>query len=413
MEIMEEPQNKKRKQKLNAHTLKYHYLEEGLLTYMYDSSVTDHYYLLTDNVGSVVHVVNGEGGTVFDAGYDAWGKQVVTNNVIGFHRGYGGHEMLSQYRLVNMDGRLYDYTLGRFLSPDRYVQEPLNSQNFNRYTYCLNNPLRYTDPDGESFFGTIINFFKDLTVNTVYRVWSEGIKAWTNERNWRSTINSYKIETGLFRGNLKQIVSRFIWEAPQTALGYMFANTYNFFYGVRSVSFFDGATAVEAYNRNMGGVTLGSYIIGEKGLHADPYDTLFQHEYGHYLQSQSSGLFYLQRYGMPSLFDCLRSEASKNIKKHVYHSVEQDANIRAYQYFQERENGNFTGWNWYNDISGFNSNLPYNDPAYQAVLRRRLHLGWTDYLFGPITECPPVYPSIWMMSINLTPSMINFIALHQ
>ena len=69
-----------------AHTHQYRHLEEGLLTYMYDSSVTDHYYLLTDNVGSVTHVVNGEGGTVFDAGYDAWGGQVVTNNVIGFHR---------------------------------------------------------------------------------------------------------------------------------------------------------------------------------------------------------------------------------------------------------------------------------------------------------------------------------------
>ena len=41
-----------------AHTHQYRHLEEGLLTYMYDSSVTDHYYLLTDNVGSVVHVVN-------------------------------------------------------------------------------------------------------------------------------------------------------------------------------------------------------------------------------------------------------------------------------------------------------------------------------------------------------------------
>ena len=133
------------------HTHKYHYLEEGLLTYKYDSSITDHYYLLTDNVGSITHIVNGEGGTVFDAGYDSWGKQEVTNNSIGFFRGYGGHEMLPQYRLVNMDGRMYDYALGRFLSPDNYVQEPNNSQNFNRYTYCLNNPLKYTDPDGESF----------------------------------------------------------------------------------------------------------------------------------------------------------------------------------------------------------------------------------------------------------------------
>jgi hypothetical protein len=39
--------------------------------------------------------------------------------------------------------------MGRFLSPDNYVQEPDNSQNFNRYSYCLNNPLKYTDPNGE------------------------------------------------------------------------------------------------------------------------------------------------------------------------------------------------------------------------------------------------------------------------
>ena len=111
-----------------GHTLKYHYLEEGLLTYMLDSSLTDHYYLLTDNVGSVTHIVSGEGGTKFEAGYEAWGRQHVTKNDIGFFRGYGGHEMLPKYRLVNMDGRLYDYALGRFLSPDNYVQEPGNSQ---------------------------------------------------------------------------------------------------------------------------------------------------------------------------------------------------------------------------------------------------------------------------------------------
>lgn len=46
-------------------------------------------------------------------------------------------------------GRLYDPVLGRFLSPDPYVQMPDFTQNFNRYSYCLNNPLVYTDPTGE------------------------------------------------------------------------------------------------------------------------------------------------------------------------------------------------------------------------------------------------------------------------
>ena len=39
--------------------------------------------------------------------------------------------------------------LARFLSPDPYVQAPDYTQNFNRYSYCLNNPFKYTDPDGE------------------------------------------------------------------------------------------------------------------------------------------------------------------------------------------------------------------------------------------------------------------------
>ena len=51
-----------------------------------------------------------------------------------------------------MNGRMYDPILGRFLSPDPYVQAPDMSQNFNRYSYCLNNPLIYTDPSGEFIF---------------------------------------------------------------------------------------------------------------------------------------------------------------------------------------------------------------------------------------------------------------------
>jgi hypothetical protein len=51
-----------------------------------------------------------------------------------------------------MNGRLYDPVLGRFLSPDNYVQAPDFTQNFNRYSYVLNNPLKYTDPSGELFW---------------------------------------------------------------------------------------------------------------------------------------------------------------------------------------------------------------------------------------------------------------------
>ena len=68
----------------------------------------------------------------------------------------------------------YDPALGRFLSPDPYVQAPDFSQNFNRYAYCLNNPLKYTDEDGEVFLFTLFNAFKDFFVNTFFKSWSQG-----------------------------------------------------------------------------------------------------------------------------------------------------------------------------------------------------------------------------------------------
>ena len=48
-----------------------------------------------------------------------------------------------------MNGRLYDPQLRRFLQPDNFVQDPFNTQNYNRYSYVLNNPLKYNDPSGE------------------------------------------------------------------------------------------------------------------------------------------------------------------------------------------------------------------------------------------------------------------------
>lgn len=63
--------------------------------------------------------------------------------------GFTGHEHLDEFGLINMNGRCYDPALGRMLSPDNFVQDPSNSQNFNRYSYVLNNPLKYVDPSGE------------------------------------------------------------------------------------------------------------------------------------------------------------------------------------------------------------------------------------------------------------------------
>lgn len=142
------------------------YIGNGVL-YVRETGKADRIlYQITDNLGSILRIIDSDGNAVFDASYDAWGKQTLRKNEIGYNRGYTGHEMMPEFGLVNMNGRLYDPLLGRFLSPDNYVQLPDNSQSYNRYSYCLNNPLKYIDPSGDyaliddicsALFGGIIN----------------------------------------------------------------------------------------------------------------------------------------------------------------------------------------------------------------------------------------------------------------
>lgn len=129
-------------------TREFYYLDGNVIVIKQDGVFTP-YLAFKDNLGSFLSIMDAEGEKVFDADYDAWGKQTVHLNEIGFQRGYTGHEMWNEFGIINMNGRLYDPAIARFLSPDNYVQAPDNSQSFNRYSYCLNNPLKYNDPSGD------------------------------------------------------------------------------------------------------------------------------------------------------------------------------------------------------------------------------------------------------------------------
>lgn len=77
--------------------------------------------------------------------FDAWGERRAADTQVNYRtsdtdpfrtsaedyeRGYTGHEQLDDSGLIHMNGRIYDPELGRFLSPDPYVQIPEYSQNF-------------------------------------------------------------------------------------------------------------------------------------------------------------------------------------------------------------------------------------------------------------------------------------------
>jgi RHS repeat-associated protein len=62
--------------------------------------------------------------------------------------GFTGQEEDDDLCLVNMNGRIYDPTLARFLTPDPLVSMRSPSQSWNRYSYANNSPMRFVDPSG-------------------------------------------------------------------------------------------------------------------------------------------------------------------------------------------------------------------------------------------------------------------------
>jgi RHS repeat-associated protein len=57
-------------------------------------------------------------------------------------------QRLDDTGLYFYNARYYDATIGRFISADTIIPNPMNPQAFNRYSYCFNNPLKYVDPSG-------------------------------------------------------------------------------------------------------------------------------------------------------------------------------------------------------------------------------------------------------------------------
>lgn len=116
-------------------------------------------YLHRDYQGTILAITDANAAVIEKRLFDAWGSIIKVQDGSGktlsgltiLDRGYTGHEHLQSVGLINMNARLYDPILHRFLQVDNYIQDPTNTQNYNQYGYVVNNPLKYTDPSGNAF----------------------------------------------------------------------------------------------------------------------------------------------------------------------------------------------------------------------------------------------------------------------
>ncbi|WP_414846215.1 RHS repeat-associated core domain-containing protein [Chryseobacterium sp. IT-36CA2] len=123
----------------------------------------ENYYLHRDNLNSIVAITKTDGSVVEKRFFDAWGNlkglvkangQIVTNadelrfTPLFINRGYTGHEHLQTVGLINMNARIYDPVVRKFLSADSIIPDQFNTQSYDRYGYAYNNPLLYVDVNG-------------------------------------------------------------------------------------------------------------------------------------------------------------------------------------------------------------------------------------------------------------------------
>ncbi len=173
----------------------YIYAPSGLCAVQYNNNgIKQLLYTITDHLGSPLALMNTSQNVVEETSYDSWGRRRNSNNWsysnINFPsimiRGYVTHEHLDEVGLINMNGRVYDQVLGRFIQPDAFIQDPQVIANFNRYAYSLNNPLKYSDPTG-NWIGIVawpMGFLSNLLGNLVEGGHANPFQDAANQTNW-------------------------------------------------------------------------------------------------------------------------------------------------------------------------------------------------------------------------------------
>ena len=183
-------------------------------------------YFHTDHLGSI-SVITDENGVVLERlSYDAWGKRRFatgaddpTGSITSQStRGFTGEEQLDTVALVHLNGRVYDPMVGRMISADPTVPDPLNAQAWNRYSYVGNDPLAFTDPSGfswlSSFFHSVSHAVSNVAhfltsnpiVRAVVQIAVAAVLTITGAGAIIAAVASAAIVTGLSGGNLGQIL---------------------------------------------------------------------------------------------------------------------------------------------------------------------------------------------------------------
>lgn len=267
-EIMKKKNIIKIKSSANIH---YIYGGDGLACIVVRNPCTEggdeYHYVYKDHLGSILTTTDELGAITGEQSFDAWGRRRDVNTwaywdginpdenplrrvPAWLFRGYTGHEHLDvvfNIELINMNARLYDPVVGRMLRWDIYAGDG-STQGFNRYSYAMNNPLKYTDPTGN---------WALQAIGGVFGAYQGGMMAnGGNPRFWKWGFRKTTTWGGIIIGGVTAGLGQAI-----AASGMPFAGTASIF--------FSSALSSSLMNELSGGKSPLSFSLGAASYNSD------------------------------------------------------------------------------------------------------------------------------------------------
>ena len=160
-------------------TMKKYYYVGG--TRVAERKGTTLYWLLTDHLGSTSITATSSGSKTAELRYKPWGETRYTYGTTPTTFRYTGQREEASLGLYWYGSRWYSPGLGRFVSPDTIIPQPGSPMAWDRYGYVNSNPVRYTDPSGNTplivtaLLGAAISFSASYVIQTISHI-NEGLK---------------------------------------------------------------------------------------------------------------------------------------------------------------------------------------------------------------------------------------------
>lgn len=122
----------------------------GIVPFHHAAIAQEIYYYLPDHLGSTTALIDQAGNRLEEVTYLPYGKIRQNTGSVDVHHKYTGQEFDGEIGLYYYGARYYDPTMMHFISADTIEPNRTNPQTLNRYSYTLNNPIKYIDPDGRN-----------------------------------------------------------------------------------------------------------------------------------------------------------------------------------------------------------------------------------------------------------------------